>query len=75
MTEKTFIYEIADKCGLESELEINLQFFTDWCYKRKWRLIAWSVEKVLKIETQRFLKPKLVDSLCSQNVLTVELKS
>ena len=28
-TEKTFIYEIENKCGLEKELEIYLQFFTD----------------------------------------------
>ena len=28
-TEKTFIHEIEDKYGLESELEIFLQFFTD----------------------------------------------
>ena len=27
-TERTFIHEIADKYGLESELEIYLQFFT-----------------------------------------------
>ena len=29
LTERTFIYEIEDKYGLESELEIYLQFFTD----------------------------------------------
>ena len=29
LTEKTFIYEIENKCGLEKELEIYLQFFTD----------------------------------------------
>ena len=33
LTEKVFIYEIDDKCDLESELEIYIQFFTDWCYK------------------------------------------
>ena len=33
MTERTFIHEIEDKNGLESELEIYLYFFTDWCYK------------------------------------------
>ena len=49
LTERTCIHEIEDKYGLESELEIYLQFFTDWCYKRTWRLIAWSVEKILKI--------------------------
>ena len=34
LTERTFIHEIEDKYGPESELEIYLQFFTDWCYKR-----------------------------------------
>ena len=28
-TERTFIHEIEDKYGLESKLEIYLQFFTD----------------------------------------------
>ena len=37
-TEKTFIHEVEDKHGLESELEIYLEFFTDWYYKRTWRL-------------------------------------
>ena len=45
MTERSFIHEIEGKYGLESELEIYLQFFTDWYYKRTWRLISWSVEK------------------------------
>ena len=40
LTENTLIHEIEDKYGLESELEVYLQFFTDWCYKRKWRLIV-----------------------------------
>ena len=31
----TFIHEIEDKYDLESELEIYLQFFIDWCYKTK----------------------------------------
>ena len=61
LTERTFIHRIEDKCGLESELEIYLQFFIDWCYKRTWRLIAWSAEKILKIKTQRFLKQKMLD--------------
>ena len=38
LTEKPLIHEIEDKYGLESELEVYLQFSTDWCYKRKWRL-------------------------------------
>ena len=29
LTERTFIHEIEDKYGLESELEIYLQLFTD----------------------------------------------
>ena len=29
LTERTFIHEIKDKYGLESELEIYLQFFTE----------------------------------------------
>ena len=37
-TEKTFIHEVEDKYGLESELEIYLEFFTDWYYKGTWRL-------------------------------------
>ena len=40
LTESTFIHEIEGKYGLESELEIYLQFFTDWCCKRTWRLIV-----------------------------------
>ena len=34
MTERTFIYETEDKYDLENELEVYLQFFTDWCHKR-----------------------------------------
>ena len=40
LTERTFIYEIEDKYGLEGGLDIYLQLFTDWCYKRTWRLIS-----------------------------------
>ena len=29
LTERTFIHEIEDNYGLESELELYLQFFTD----------------------------------------------
>ena len=38
LTERTFIYEAEDKYGLEGGLDIYLQLFTDWCYKRTWRL-------------------------------------
>ena len=34
-TEMTFIHKIKDKYGLENELKIYLQFFTDWFYKNK----------------------------------------
>ena len=34
LTERTLIHQIKGKYDLESELEIYLQFFTDWCYKR-----------------------------------------
>ena len=34
LTERTLIHQIKGKQDLESELEIYLQFFTDWCYKR-----------------------------------------
>ena len=40
LTERTFIHEIESKYDLESELEIYLQFFTDRCHERTWRLIA-----------------------------------
>ena len=35
LTERTFIDEIEDKYDLESELEIYLQYFTDWYYKNE----------------------------------------
>ena len=53
ITERTFIDEIEDKYDLESELEIYFKFFTDWCYKKKWGLIAWSVKELLKILIQK----------------------
>ena len=49
LIENTFADEIEEKYGLESELEVYLQFFTDWFYKRKWRLIAEGLGKKLKI--------------------------
>ena len=45
MTEITFIHKIEGKYDLDSELEIYLQFFTDWCYKRTGIIIAWGAEK------------------------------
>ena len=49
LTERAFTHKIEGKYGLESELGIYLQFFTGWCYQRKWSLVAWSVEKILEI--------------------------
>ena len=49
LTEGTFIHESEGKYDLKSELGIYLMFCTGWCYKRTWRRIAWSVEKILKI--------------------------
>ena len=40
LTERTFIHEIKDKYDLESKVKVYLKFFTDRCYKRKWRLIV-----------------------------------
>ena len=75
LNKRTFIHEIEGKYDLESEFEIHLQFFVDWCYKTRLRLIPWSVGKILKILTQKWLKQKMVDYLCSQNLLSVEFKS
>ena len=58
LTERTFIHETEDKYGLEKELEIYLQFFTDWYYKITWRLIAWSAEKILKNLNSKIFKTK-----------------
>ena len=71
LTEKTLIHEIEGKYGLESELEIYLQFFTDWCYKRTWRLIAWSVEKNPENLDSRIFKTKngrlVIQSKCTES--------
>ena len=40
LTERTFIHEIEDKYDQESKIEVYPQFFTDQCYKRKWRPLA-----------------------------------
>ena len=34
LTERTFIHQIEGKYDLDSELEMYVQIFTDWCYKR-----------------------------------------
>ena len=46
-TDRTLFDKINDEYDLE-EL-VKKIFFTDVFYKRTWRLIAWSVEKTLKI--------------------------
>ena len=38
LTGRTFIDKIKDEYDLESEVEVYLQFLTDWCYKIKWRI-------------------------------------
>ena len=58
LTERTFIHKIEGKYDLESELEIYLQLFTDWCYKRAWGLIAWSVEKKTETLISKIFKTK-----------------
>ena len=70
-TGNTFLKnKIEDKYNLE----IYLQFFTDWYYK-KWRPIAWSVKKILKILILKFLEQRITDYLCNQNVVIVKIKS
>ena len=58
LTKRTFIDEIEDEYDLESELEIYLQFFTDWCYERTWKLIAWSIKKKTKNLNSKIFKRK-----------------
>ena len=40
LTKRTFIHEIEDKYDPESKIKVYPMFFTDQCYKRKWKLIA-----------------------------------
>ena len=72
LTEMFFIDEI--EYDLENALEIYLQFFTDWCYK-KWRLTAWSVKQILIILIVKCLKQKIIDYLCNQHVVFAKIKS
>ena len=37
---KDFFYEIEDKYDLGRNVKVYPKFFTDQCYKRKWRLNA-----------------------------------
>ena len=60
MTKRTFVHEVEDEYDLESELEVFLQFLPTDVIK-KHGLIAQGAEKRLKIETQRFLKQRMVD--------------
>ena len=48
LTERTFIDKIEDEYDLDNELEVYLQLFIGSYYKRKWKLTASSVEKILK---------------------------
>ena len=70
LTERTFIHKIEGKYDLESELEIYLQLFTDWCYKRTWELIAWSVEKKSETLISKIFKTKngrlIMQSKCTK---------
>ena len=43
--------------------------------KIRWRFVAWSVEKILKMLNQKWLGQKITDKLCSQIALFAELKS
>ena len=43
--------------------------------KIRWRFVAWSVEKILKMLNQKWLGQKITDKLCSQIALSAELKS
>ena len=43
--------------------------------KIRWRFVAWSVEKILKMLNQKWLGQKITDKLCSQTALFAELKS
>ena len=40
LTEMTFIHEIEDKYDHENKIKVYPKFFTDQCYKRKWKLTA-----------------------------------
>ena len=35
LTSRTFIDEMEEKYNLESELEVYVQFFVDWCYENE----------------------------------------
>ena len=70
LTERTFIHKIEGKYDLESELEIYLQLFTDWCYERTWGLIAWSVENKPETLISKIFKTKngrlIMQSKCTK---------
>ena len=40
LTERTFIRKTEDKYNQETKIKVYCKFFTDRCYKRKWRHIA-----------------------------------
>ena len=61
LTERTFIDKTEDRYDVDSELEIYLQFFVDWCCKNKMKTYVWRVKKILKILVQKCLEQKIID--------------
>ena len=61
LTEGTFIDKIEDEYDLESELEVYLQFFTDWCYEKKKKTYCVKFRENWIFRLKKFLKPKIVD--------------
>ena len=53
---------------------LKQKIINNWCYKIRWRITAWSVEKIQKILTQKWLEQKTT-LIIQQNALFVELKS
>ena len=43
--------------------------------KIRWRPIAWSVKKILKIYVLKFLEQKIIGYLCNRYVVIVEIES
>ena len=64
LTERTFIHEFEDKYDLESELEVYLQFFTDWCpFTRNKEII----ENFMQSGNTDFICRNEVDKACFQH--------
>ena len=58
LIERTFIHKTDGKYDLESELEINFQFFTDWCYKKNMETYSVKCRKNTKIWNSKIFKTK-----------------